>query len=639
MENQNIIDQKLNKFSNSINEIINEIITIDYSIKENDKISLYLNNLLNKFASKITVLETFLNNISDDDISIIKESFINFLYLANPKNIIKFIPDDVKSKIAENFDLNTKSFYENIDCKLSLFPEELKSNVKDLLLEIKGKNVVDVLENNLGKLNDISDSAKKAIPYLDNFVNGNKIRLYFINEIKNFNYAEFKNFIIDVFKKIILDDNLKQLQNEINIIFGNAFYKDIRNVDDLLLYIFKYLQFGKHNTLTNFDVKVLIGIFSIPSLLFLINIPKSTNHYQYIINTVNPSFMVQNINWYTYLIICVQYFNILLIFLRVTFNAEIYTFIKKKVTNLNDLPVSNEMSYQIIKLLYMYNVKYLVGILYILGISLSLINFKNEESHNISIVRSFLTIFFIILIPELFFEKTLNSFSSDNYSLNILFKILTTLVVIYILDKSIVIITDSFKLYTNLGDKPICNSNSTNHTDYAESAKSAKYAEYADSAKYADNAKFAKYAENADHIVDTTQSRPFNKNKKYISTNTIITNEQSDTLLIIRFISIIIFAIILQQFNLNEYIQFNDNENINAFIQIIANVITLVICDSLFQIILIPLRINIKSTSKINVNYKLIVTFIMFLSLMLIGHQYSKKIEFVKMGDMNICIV
>ena len=44
MENQNIIDQKLNKFSNSINEIINEIITIDYSIKENDKISLYLIN-------------------------------------------------------------------------------------------------------------------------------------------------------------------------------------------------------------------------------------------------------------------------------------------------------------------------------------------------------------------------------------------------------------------------------------------------------------------------------------------------------------------------------------------------------------------------------------------------------------------
>ena len=652
MENQNIIDtkiidtniidtnimnEKFQIFSDNLKEIYNEIINVDYTIYENEKLSINLNNLINIFASNILLLEKLFNTISDNDIFIIKDTLLNFLYLVNPKNIIQFIPDDMKAKIAENINLNTKTIYDNIDCKLSLFPDSIKNNAKDLLFEIKGKNVVDVLEDKLGNLNNISESAKKAIPYLDNLVNGNNIKIFLINEINKFNYEEFKKFIIDFLKNLLLDDNLQKLQNEIDNIFGNIYYHDINNIDDILLYIFKYLQFGKYNILSNFDVKVLIGIFSVPSLLFLINIPKSNNIGKYIINTLKPSFMTHNVNWYTYIIIFLQYFNILLIFLRVTFNDEIYNIIKILYKELNNLTFSDEVTYQIIKFFYMYNVKYLVGILYILGITLSLINFKNEESHNISIVRAFLTIFFIMLIPELFFEKILNSFSSNNYSLNILIKILTTLIVIYILDKSIVIITDSFKLYTNLGDKDkhVCDADSSKHADYAESAK---YAKYADSAKY------AKYAENTDNIVDSVHNNKIYQNKKDNTircnrNNTVRSNRTSDILLMIRFISIIIFAVILQQFNLNKHIQFNDNENLNTFIQIASSIIIIVIFDYLLQSILIPLQINIKSTSKINVNYKLIVVFIVFFSLMLIGQQYSKKIGFVKIGDKHICIV
>ena len=622
----NIIDAKFDKFSDSFKELYNEMIKLDFSIKENDKISVYLNNLLNKIADNFPFFSKLLNNIEKEDIDIIKDTLLNFLYLVNPKNIIQFIPDDMKAKIAENIELNANSFYENIDCKLSLFPEDIKNNVKDLLLEIKGKNIVDILENNLGNLNNISESAKKAIPYLDKLVNGNNIRLYLINEINNFNYEEFKKFILDFLRNLLIDENLKKVQNEIKIIFGDTFYKDIRSIDDVLLYLFKYLQLGKHNVLSNFDIKVLLSIFAVPVLLFFINIYKSKQTNKYIINTLKPSFLNHNVNWYTSLIIFLQYFNIILIFLRVTFNDEIYKIIKLKYSDLNELTLSDEVIYQIIKLFYMYNVKYIVSILYILGITLSLINFKNEESHNISIVRAFLTIFFIILIPELYFEKTLNTFKSDNYSLNIVIKIVTMFIVIYILDKSIMIITDFFKLYTNLDekDKHVCSTDSTKLADYAESAKYAKYA---------DRAKYAKYAENADNIVDSVQT---DKKKK---DNIVVKNEKSDTLLMIRFISIIIFAVILQQFNFNEYIQFNDNENINAFIQIIASIIILVICDYLFQTILTPLQINMKLTSKINVNYKLIIAFIVFFSLMLIGQQYSKKIGFVKVGDKNICIV
>ena len=622
----NKIDTKLDKFSDSFKESYNEIIKLDFSIDENEKISVYLNKLINKIAGNMSLFKNFLNSITDDDVDIIKDTLLNFLYLIDPKNIIRFIPDDMKAKIAENVDFNTSSLYENIDCKLSLFPEELKNNVKDLLFEIKGKNVVDVLENNLGNLNNISDSAKKAIPYLDKLVNGNNIRLYLINEIKKFNYTQFKKFILDFIKNLLFDENLKELQDEINIIFGDTFYKDVRSNDDILLFFFKYLQLGKHNVLSNFDIKVLICIFATPVLLFLINIYKSKQKDKYVINTLKPSFMIYNVNWYTYLIIFLQYFNILLIFLRITFNNEIYKITKLYYTELNELTLSDEVTYQIIKFFYMYNVKYLVGILYILGIALSLINFKNEESHNISIVRAFLTIFFIMLIPELFFEKILNTFKSDNYSLNIIIKIVTTFIVVYILDKSIMIITDFFKLYTNLGekDKHVYSIESSKHADYADSAKYAKYA---------DHAKYAKYAENAHSIVDSSES---DKKKK---DNSVVINEKSDTLLMIRFISIIIFAVILQQFNFNQYIQFNDNENINAFIQIIASIIILVICDYLFQTILTRLKINIKSNSKINVNYKLIIAFIVFFSLMLIAQQYSKKVGIVKVGNKNICIL
>lgn len=626
----NIIDAKFDKFSDSFKELYNEMIKLDFSIKENDKISVYLNNLLDKIADNFSFFSKLLNNIEKEDIDIIKDTLLNFLYLVNPKNIIQFIPDDMKAKIAENIELNANSFYENIDCKLSLFPEDIKNNVKDLLLEIKGKNIVDILENNLGNLNNISESAKKAIPYLDKLVNGNNIRLYLINEINNFNYEEFKKFILDFLRNLLIDENLKKVQNEIKIIFGDTFYKDIRSIDDVLLYLFKYLQLGKHNVLSNFDIKVLLSIFAVPVLLFFINIYKSKQTNKYIINTLKPSFLNHNVNWYTSLIIFLQYFNIILIFLRVTFNDEIYKIIKLKYSDLNELTLSDEVIYQIIKLFYMYNVKYIVSILYILGITLSLINFKNEESHNISIVRAFLTVFFIILIPELYFEKTLNTFKSHNYSLNIVIKIVTMFIVIYILDKSIMIITDFFKLYTNLDekDKLVCSTESS-----TESSKHADYAINAKYADYADHAIYAKYAENADNIVDSVQT---DKKKK---DNIVVKNEKSDTLLMIRFISIIIFAVILQQFNFNEYIQFNDNENINAFIQIIASIIILVICDYLFQTILTPLQINMKLTSKINVNYKLIIAFIVFFSLMLIGQQYSKKIGFVKVGDKNICIV
>lgn len=622
----NIIDQKFDKFSDSLKESFNELKNIDYSIKENDKISVYLNNLLNKFADNFSIFKKFLANITEDDIDIIKDTLLNFLYLVDPKNIIQFIPDDMKAKIAENVELNTKSLYNNLDCKLSLFPDELKNNVKDLLLEIKGKNVVDVLENNLGDLNNISDSAKKAIPYLDKLVNGNSIRLYLINEIKNFNYEEFKKFILDFLRKLLLDDNLKNLQNEINIIFGDTFYKDIRSIDDILLFFLKYLQIGKHNILTNFDIKVLICIFAVPLLLFLINIPKSKQIDKYLINTIKPSFMIYNVNWYTCLIIFLQYFNILLIFLRVTFNDEIYKIIKLYYKDLNELTLSDEVTYQIIKIVYMYNIKYIIGILYILGITLSLINFKNEESHNISISRAFLTIFFIILIPELYFEKTLNTFKSNNYSLNIIIKIVTTIIVIYILDKSIMIITDFLKLYTNLGekDKDVCSAGSAKNANYADTAK---YATYADTAKY------AKYAENADNIVDNMQNSKIRKNDKNIF------NKKSDTLLMIRFISIIIFAFILQHFNLNQHIQFNDNENINGFIQIIASIFAIVIFDYIFQNTVNHLQIHEKSNYKININYKLIIAFILFLSILLIANQKSNKIKIMKVNNKNICIL
>merc|ERR1712070_1085056 len=92
----NIIDAKFDKFSDSFKELYNEMIKLDFSIKENDKISVYLNNLLDKIADNFSFFSKLLNNIEKEDIDIIKDTLLNFLYLVNPKNIIQFIPDDMK---------------------------------------------------------------------------------------------------------------------------------------------------------------------------------------------------------------------------------------------------------------------------------------------------------------------------------------------------------------------------------------------------------------------------------------------------------------------------------------------------------------------------------------------------------------
>ena len=58
----NIIDQKFDKFSDSLKDSFNELKNIDYSIKENDKISVYLNNLLNKFVDNFSIFKKFLKS-------------------------------------------------------------------------------------------------------------------------------------------------------------------------------------------------------------------------------------------------------------------------------------------------------------------------------------------------------------------------------------------------------------------------------------------------------------------------------------------------------------------------------------------------------------------------------------------------